>query len=127
MRKALLAVLLSAAAFASAHAQQGFVGDTLNIQYRSTGPLQIELTGPPALIERARGLSSMPPGGCGYTLEWGDSSVVTPSATAPFCRIDLKHTYEKAGRYVIRSTVAKPDDQNAVNGVLKGELAVILN
>ncbi len=120
-----LVLLLAAGLFSAAHA--GNVGDTLNLQYRSVGPLQIEITGPRALVERAQGLPAMPQGGCGYTLEWGDMVMAAPSTTAPYCKIDLKHTYAKAGRYEIRATVADPKDPNAVNGLLQGKMAVILN
>lgn len=126
MKRALL-ILLLFGFIGLAHAED-YVGDTLNIQYRSAGPLQIELTGPRALVERARGLDILPPEGCGFSLEWGDDTSATPStAKAPFCKVELKHKYEKPGRYVVRAVVNAPKDPNAREGRLFGKMVVILN
>lgn len=128
MIKHLFAVIF-AAGLATVAQAESYVGDTMNIQYRSTGHLQIEIAGPRALVDRAKGVPSMPAGGCGYTLSWGDNTTVTPSTDrAPYCKIDLKHTYAAPGRYVIKSSVAAPKDPSAdANGQLHGTLAVILN
>ena len=122
----LLALTLTAtAAFAKG---KDLTNDTLNLGYSSLGPLQIQVTGPQALVDLAKGKDTMPAGGCGYTLNWGDNTAATPSTTAaPYCAVDLKHTYAKGGRYEIEAYIDAPNDPNARNGKLHGLLAVILN